>query len=34
VDGKVYSQPVTIRPDPRNLSQGADAALGGEDDDL
>ena len=34
VDGKTYTQPVTIHPDPRNLSQGADAALGGEDDDL
>ncbi len=34
VDGKSYTQPVTIHPDPRNLPQGADAALGGEDDDL
>jgi photosystem II stability/assembly factor-like uncharacterized protein len=34
VDGKTYTQPVTIHPDPRNLPQGADAALGGEDDDM
>jgi photosystem II stability/assembly factor-like uncharacterized protein len=34
VDGKGYSQPVMIHPDPRNLPQGAGAAIGGEDDDL
>jgi hypothetical protein len=34
VDGKEYTQPVTVKPDPRNLPTGADVALGGEDDDL
>lgn len=34
VDGKAYTQPVTVHPDPRNLSQGQDGAMGGEDDEL
>jgi photosystem II stability/assembly factor-like uncharacterized protein len=34
VDGQTYSQPVTIKPDPRNLAAGAEAPAGEDDDNL
>jgi hypothetical protein len=34
VDGQTYSQPVTIKPDPRNLAAGAEASPGDDDDNL
>ena len=30
VDGKTYTQPVTIKPDPRNVPEGAEPGAGGE----
>jgi photosystem II stability/assembly factor-like uncharacterized protein len=33
VDGQVFTQPVTIKPDPRELPKGADASPDGGDDD-
>ncbi len=32
VDGQTYTEPVTIKPDPRNLPTGADAQPDGEED--
>jgi photosystem II stability/assembly factor-like uncharacterized protein len=34
VDGQTYTQPVTIKPDPRNLPGGADALPEGDDDNM
>jgi hypothetical protein len=34
VDGQTYTQPVTIKADPRNLPSGADASPEGEEDNL
>jgi hypothetical protein len=34
VDGQTYTQPVTIKPDPRHLSGGADALPDGDDDSM
>jgi photosystem II stability/assembly factor-like uncharacterized protein len=33
VEGQVFTQPVTIKPDPRELPKGADASPGSGDDD-
>jgi len=33
VDGQEFTQPVTIKPDPRDLPTGAEASPGGNDDD-
>jgi len=33
VDGQEFTQPVTIKPDPRDLPSGAEASPGGNDDD-
>jgi photosystem II stability/assembly factor-like uncharacterized protein len=34
VDGQTYTQPVTIKADPRNLPSGADASPEGEEDNM
>jgi photosystem II stability/assembly factor-like uncharacterized protein len=34
VDGQTYTQPVTIKPDPRNLPSGAEAPPEGEEDNM
>ena len=34
VDGQTYTQPVAIKPDPRNLPTGADASPEGEEDNM
>ena len=33
VDGKTYTQPAVVMPDPRNLPEDAEPAMGGNDDD-
>jgi hypothetical protein len=33
VDGKRYTQPVTVKPDPRNLPEGAESGPVGFGDD-
>ena len=34
VDGQTFTQPVTVKPDPRNLPEGIDATPRGNDDDM